>query len=99
VDDAMAQEVAQLAADGWTQATIAAELGLSKGSVWRALQRDGGTQPAGRDSGARRGDDAEAAAPGLFALIFVAGLLILAGVGWWRRRNGPPEDQPPSPLR
>jgi hypothetical protein len=96
MDGATRAEIAQLRDAGWTQAAIAAELGLSTSSVWRACQPD-----AGRPR--RRVEPVPEPKPaGLPVVLVLASVAVIGGVwlwGWWRRRAqavepAEPTDQP-----
>ena len=91
MDDATRAEIVQLREAGWTQAAIAAELGVSKGAVWRACQS--GTAESAGDGRppARRVDRTPQPQPGgLPVVLVVAAVAVIGGAwlwNWWRRRT------------
>jgi hypothetical protein len=101
MDRGTSREVGRLREAGWTQAAIAAELGLSKGAVWRACQDDG-PQPRPRAvaTGGRAEDETDAAGGALVVpvvlVVLVLWFVVPKLVNWWNHRG---DEQPGDPER
>lgn len=90
MDDWTRQRVYALSDKGLSQRAIASELGVSRGAVWRALQRDKNSE-----SQADQLEELDSAGPVYLGLALV--WLVMLGIRFMRRTVSPANSVEPAP--